>query len=99
MAGLESCGDPKIVIEFDDNEGFMKISLSDDKSTITADIRIIGEGAPLVGCHTYHFVRDFLTNFIERNLRDKKRITNLLAEGLAQGLASSGIGAGSRLGL
>lgn len=66
------CGDPKIVIEFDDDEKWMNIFISDKESSITAEIKIQGKGAPPAGCCTYTLVRDFIEAFIKRNLRPEK---------------------------
>lgn len=78
--GGTGCGDPIIHIEFDDTKGCMHISLSDEKSSITAEILIIGEGAPLVGCDTYTLAQGFLKSFIKRNLRKEGALCQLSTE-------------------
>ena len=65
MTGSAGCGDPKIVIEFDNEKKQLHIELTDFERTLVVDVKILGDRAPDMGCLGWRTTRDFLLAWVE----------------------------------
>ncbi len=65
MTGSTRCGDPKIVIEFDNEKKQLHIELTDFERTLIAEVKILGDHAPNIGCLGWRTARDFLLKWVE----------------------------------